>query len=209
MAKMGSFDISEFIKLRDNINRMNDPKVKDKFMKECVQEIAMEVLRRVIKGTAVGATIRILTDVVDDYGNKVKYKSGKNIGKIKQKSEVIHTGGTLRRGWIAKTQKEAEASSLQRPQENEIKEYVLKLNVQKVGSSYIAWIINPVEYASYYEYGHRQMPGRYVPAIGKRLKKSWVDGKFILRISMKDVEAKLPQFLEAKMQEYINQVFGG
>ena len=27
-----------------------------------------------------------------------------------------------------------------------------------------------MEYASYVEYGHRQEPGRYVPALGKRLK---------------------------------------
>ena len=30
------------------------------------------------------------------------------------------------------------------------------------------------------EYGHRQTPGRYVPAIGKRLKKDFVPGKKML-----------------------------
>lgn len=35
----------------------------------------------------------------------------------------------------------------------------------------------PVEYAPYVEFGHHQQPGRYVPAIGKRLKASYVPGK--------------------------------
>lgn len=209
MARMGNFDISEFIKLRDNLNKMTEPKIKEKFMRECVQEIAIETLRKVIKLTPVAKTIRILQDVTDEAGNKVRYKTGANKGKVKQKSTVIHTGGTLRRGWIAKTQFEAESSHQNRPDESEIKGYVYKLKVQKVRQTYIVWLINVVEYSSYVEYGHRQMPGRFVPAIGKRLKKSWVEGRHMLQISMREVEEALPKFLDFKLQEYLNQVFGG
>lgn len=45
-------------------------------------------------------------------------------------------------------------------------------------------VYNNVEYAAHVEYGHRQKPGRYVPAIGKRLKKSFVPGKKMLHIAM-------------------------
>ena len=38
-----------------------------------------------------------------------------------------------------------------------------------------------VEYAPYVELGHHQTPGRYVPAIKKRLKASWVNPKPFLR----------------------------
>lgn len=38
-----------------------------------------------------------------------------------------------------------------------------------------------VEYAEYVEYGHHQQPGRYVPAIGKRLVASFVQGKPYLK----------------------------
>lgn len=38
-----------------------------------------------------------------------------------------------------------------------------------------------VKYAPYVELGHHQEPGRYVPAIGKRLVKSWVPPKPYLR----------------------------
>ena len=38
-----------------------------------------------------------------------------------------------------------------------------------------------VKYAPFVELGHHQQPGRYVPAIGKRLKASYVAGKPFLR----------------------------
>ena len=38
-----------------------------------------------------------------------------------------------------------------------------------------------VSYAPYVELGHHQQPGRFVPAIKKRLVRSWVPGKPFLR----------------------------
>ena len=38
-----------------------------------------------------------------------------------------------------------------------------------------------VYYAPYVELGHHQQPGRFVPKIKKRLKRSWVPGKPFLR----------------------------
>ena len=38
-----------------------------------------------------------------------------------------------------------------------------------------------VYYAPYVELGHHQQPGRFVPKIKKRLKKSWVNGKPFIR----------------------------
>ena len=57
-------------------------------------------------------------------------------------------------------------------------------------------LTNSSEYASYVEYGHRQTPGRYVPAIGKRLKKSWVEGKLFLTKSEMEMEKELPKVIE-------------
>lgn len=37
------------------------------------------------------------------------------------------------------------------------------------------------KYAPHVEYGHRQAPGRYVPAIGKRLKASYVPGQHFFK----------------------------
>ncbi|MBQ8299885.1 MAG: HK97 gp10 family phage protein [Clostridia bacterium] len=204
MAKMGDMDISEFVKLRDNLNKLSDPETLDMYMRECVAEIAMQTLKRTIKLTPVGKTLRLDVVQKDENGQILRNKSG----KIKTKKEVVHTGGTLRRGWTAKTQVEAE-NGKGTPTGEEINEAAKKLRVSKIGNTYIAWIINPVDYASYVEYGHRQEPGRYVPVLGKRLKKSWVQGRHMLQISMQEVEAKLPEFLDAKLQDYLNQIFGG
>ncbi|CAI6087177.1 HK97 gp10 family phage protein [Cohnella sp. JJ-181] len=55
-------------------------------------------------------------------------------------------------------------------------------------------IINPVEYAMYVEYGHRT-----------RNHAGWVDGRFMLTISIQELERELPAFLERKLQQYINR----
>ena len=72
---------------------------------------------------------------------------------------------------------------------------------------FVIEVINPVEYASYVEYGHRQEPGRYVAAIGKRLKRSWVEGKFMLTISTQEIEADSPRLLEEKIRRKLEEVF--
>lgn len=77
------------------------------------------------------------------------------IGKIKDNTPVSPGGGRLREGW-----KRTNASKGK------------------------AVIYNNVEYAAHVEYGHRQKPGRYVPAIGKRLKKGFVPGKKMLHRGM-------------------------
>ena len=67
-------------------------------------------------------------------------------------------------------------------------------------------INNGVFYASYVEYGHRQTPGRYVPAIGKRLKKSFVEGKKMLEISIQELERDSPAIVEQKIQRWLEGI---
>jgi hypothetical protein len=57
------------------------------------------------------------------------------------------------------------------------------------------------------EYGHRQRPGRYVPALGKRLKASWVKGRFMLTISIQELESQLPGVLERNLYNFLKEVF--
>lgn len=60
---------------------------------------------------------------------------------------------------------------------------------------------NPTAYADSVEYGHRQKVGRYVPAIGKRLKKAFVPGKKMLHRSMDTFGDAFQHFAEAAMEE--------
>ena len=81
------------------------------------------------------------------------------------------------------------------------------LPIERNGDQYIVTVINPVEYASYVEYGHRQRPGRYVPALGKSLKANWVDGRFMLTISVQEVQAKAPAITEKAIYKALKGVF--
>lgn len=80
-------------------------------------------------------------------------------------------GGTLKRGWT-----------------------VGKL--EKVGSKYQIEIKNPIEYASYVEFGHR-----------KRNHKGWVEGKFMLTISEQEIQSIAPRILENKIKKLLGECF--
>lgn len=66
--------------------------------------------------------------------------------------------------------------------------------VIKQGDKYLVEIINPVEYASYVEYGHRT-----------RDRRKWVDGRFMMTISMQEIERELPRFLERRLLKWLKE----
>lgn len=67
--------------------------------------------------------------------------------------------------------------------------------VTKSGFIFEMELANNLEYALYVELGHRQEPGRYVPAIGKRLKADYVPGSYMLRDGTNRLEEALPKAL--------------
>ena len=200
MAKWGNCDFRQLKNLQKNMQKMVEQGDTIKFCEECARELAARLLAMVIKRTPVGDNQ--YEDVLDNNGNKVVYKKGKNKGKTKQ--EVVRQGGTLRRGWTSQTEEEAETGS-----SKNAKEWANSLNVNKVGDVYQVEVVNPVHYASYVEYGHRQEPGRFVPAIGKRLVNSWVDGAFMLTLSEKDLEEIAPKIIEMKIAKFLEGCFNG
>lgn len=88
-------------------------------------------------------------------------------------------GGTLRRGWTG--EKRASASA-----------YVDSLTVHHFGDTYVIEIVNPVEYASYVEYGHRTANH-----------KGWVSGVFMMTISEQELQEIAPKVLERKVKKYM------
>lgn len=108
--------------------------------------------------------------------------------------EAGKKGGTLRRGWTGGKSQAASA-------------YASSLKVNHFGDCYVIEVVNPVEYASYVEFGHRQTPGRFVPAIGKRLKQGWVEGKFMLTISEQEIERDAPKVIENKLKKKLGECF--
>lgn len=93
------------------------------------------------------------------------------------------TGGTLRRGWTG--EKSSGSAS-----------YANGLNVEKHGDTYTIEIINPMEYASYVEFGHRTRGG-----------KGWVKGKFMLTISEQEIQTAAPAILEKKIKQKLKECF--
>ena len=84
-----------------------------------------------------------------------------------------------------------------------------KIRVQRIGNTYQVELVNNTEYASYVEYGHRQTPGRYVSAIGKRLKAAWVEGQFPMTLSAREVESAAHGILARKIQRYFEERIHG
>jgi len=93
-------------------------------------------------------------------------------------------GGTLRRGWTGEVQQD-------------VMTYVNSLQVRHAGDNFTIEIVNPVEYASYVEYGHRT-----------RNHKGWVEGRFMLTISVKEIQQAAPGVLEKKLQRKLGEIFG-
>ena len=75
----------------------------------------------------------------------------------------------------------------------------------KRGGQWRTAVFNPVKYAPYVEYGHKQQPGRYVKAIGKRLVKSWVEGKHMMERSADDIERDAEKIIQSKMRKILSE----
>ncbi|MCC8435477.1 HK97 gp10 family phage protein [Brevibacillus sp. M2.1A] len=71
--------------------------------------------------------------------------------------------------------------------------------IEKRGNTYHVEIYNNTYYASFVEYGHRT---------GKDLT-GWVDGRFMLTISMQEIERELPKYLEKRVVELLNDIMNG
>ena len=73
----------------------------------------------------------------------------------------------------------------------------------------VVMVENLTSYASHVEYGHRQEPGRYVPAIGKRLVKSFVKGKYFMKKAVDNVKSQTNNILGSKIDRKIEDIING
>ncbi len=154
----------------------------EKVFDEGLKDLGGRLLGKVIKRTPAGNSIKGLRAYRDKKGNYAIYKKGKNSGQYKLKKMTTHIGGNLRRSWYAT-----------KPIKKETRKIVV--------------VYNTAPYSRYVEYGHRQTPGRFVPAIGKRLKASWVKGRFMLTKSEEEVDAIKEKVLERKLNQEIKRIW--
>lgn len=114
---------------------------------------------------------RVLKQEIEKTAFKVGVQAGKNVRSMTPVKE-----GNLRKQWSV-------------------------VGPAYTGNAFVIELQNNTEYASYVEDGHRQTPGRYVPAIGKRLKASWVPGTHMLMKTMFEVDAQMPQLLSPVLRD--------
>ena len=164
MAKMGGFSAADMKKLQKQLNKIQQGNV-EAFIEACAKELAARLLAKVIKRTPVG---------------EYPKSSGKK-------------GGTLRRGWTSKTHEEAVGGS-GKGSISAGKAYADTLTINHFGNTLVIEIVNPVEYASYVEYGHRT-PDH----------KGWVQGRFMLTISEQEIQEIAPKVLEAKIKKFLGE----
>ncbi|MDO5593622.1 MAG: HK97 gp10 family phage protein [Eubacteriales bacterium] len=158
----GSCDYRQLQKIRNNLDRLERMDM-NKFCQDVSKELAARLLALVIPRTPVG---------------RYPKSSGKK-------------GGTLRRGWTARTAGEAAAGST-----TDAKAYAAVLPVSRQGRNFYVQVINPVEYASYVEFGHRTRGG-----------KCWVNGQYFLTLSEHDLERLTPALIERKLEALLREVF--
>lgn len=170
MARWGSVDFRQLQRLQKKMEKLERAGF-EKFCEECAKEIAARMLAKVIKRTPVADPSAWKTPV-----------NG-------------YVGGTLRRGWTTKSEREA-GLSVAFGGGAGVKAFAESLSVRKSGNVYEVEIINPVKYASYVEYGHRT-----------RNHKGWIKGKFMMTISADEVERQAPNVIEKKLMKFLGGVF--
>lgn len=162
MGKMGGFTAADLKKLQKQLNKIQEGNV-EAFVGSCAKELAARLLALVIPRTPVG---------------QYSKSSGKK-------------GGTLRRGWTSKSHEEAVGRS-GKGSVAAGKAYADSLKINHFGNTLVIDIINPVEYASYVEYGHRTAN-----------RKGWVQGQFMLTISVQQLQSMAPRVLENKVRKFL------
>lgn len=207
------FDISGLKKLQKELERLKEKA--EPFAEECTKELGARVLSKVIKRTPVGnyqkenelmrykrgnakkgikAGDVMLTKSGKERREKYKpisFKTSKGKAVTFRADTSGKKGGTLRRGWTSHTNSEAESGG-----KGNAKEYAASLPVKKEGNKLTLDIVNPVEYASYVEYGHRKRGG-----------KGWVPGHFMLEKSRQEVEKIAPKVIEKKLNKFLGGGF--
>lgn len=103
-------------------------------------------------------------------------------------------GGTLKRGWISETYDEA-ANGSGTPTAQAAKKYAMSLPVTKAGSTYTIEIINPVEYASYVEFGHRTVNGGVV------------EGQYFFTKAQGELEIERESIIRNELDKFLKQYF--
>lgn len=175
MAKTwGKGDCKQLKALRRKLQTLEKSEL-DTFCEIASKELAARLLALVIPRTPVGHYDGTEFRCITADGKTLTHKANKVTGK---------NGGTLRRGWTG--------GETVRPDE-----YAQNLPIEKRGNTYIIEVINPMEYASFVEFGYHSVDGK------------WVEGHNMLRVSEDELEQIRPALLQKMLDRKLWEVLGG
>lgn len=166
-------------------------------MRICINQLAQVYFASAIRNTPIGknreyeVSEKSYGKINADEVSAKEYRTAKAQGtrsvkrvkrkKGKQHYFVLGTSEHMRRSW--------EAGDL-----------------EKKGNTYQVKIGNSAFYASFVNDGHRQKPGRFVPAIGKRLVKSWVPGQHMAEKAEDQVRKKQENILRSNIDTFLRRL---
>ncbi len=188
MARMGNFDTRSLKRLQQKLNKLQNDAVTNDFCEACAKELASRLLSKVIERTPKGDYSHDIT--VTAKRNGKKHKKGEQY--TKKVNYGGKKGGTLIRGWTTSQN----GSGSEGLETRGAKQFVDTMKVNHYGGVYVIEIVNPVEYASYVEFGHRKVNHS-----------GWVKGKFMMTISEQEIEKIAPRLLEKKLKKFIGGIF--
>ena len=119
-----------------------------------------------------------------------KYLAARLLAKVIKRTPK--DSGNLQRGWTA----QGSGSGSEGLKTRGASQYIDTLKVNHFGDTYVIEIVNPVEYASYVEYGHRTANH-----------KGWVPGKLMLTVSERQLQEQAPKMLEKRISDYLKGAF--
>lgn len=181
MAKWGKMDYKAFEKMANNFEEAVKKDIGEQLVTDILLEVGNKVLAKTKKRTPVG-----------QYSGQVSF-----MANIPEKQVNFTTKAGKKVSFKAKARtRQVRFSNSKTQVGGTLRKGWYITGVKKNGNKLFILIYNNVEYASFVEYGHR-----------KRNNKGWVEGRFMLTISMKEVEHSLQQIADKHCKKVLEQLF--
>lgn len=200
---MANVDVSfaGFEALRRQIEELNSPQEKQACMEECVESLAQVYLAEAIKKTPNGGAKEF--EVTEKGYERIQALEVGAKGFQKAKSRSHANAHAVKR--IKKSRKSGKKQYLVLTASEHMRRSWDAEPVKKQGSTYSVKVFNSASYASYVNDGHRQRPGRFVPAIGKRLVRPWVPGQHMAELAEQKTRRSSKRLLSRIITAYLER----
>lgn len=180
MARWGNVDYRQLERLSRKLENMARKCEMDQVITAILNEVGMRALRKVKKRTPVGVYNPNVEFDAHLPQREVDFttRDGKRV-KFTARACTKHVS------FVAKTNRTG----------GQLRRMWQVSNIRKNGETFEIEIFNNVEYAAPVEYGHRLKNGGFVP------------GKYMMTISMQEIEAIMPKIVDRHVRAALSRMF--